>query len=69
MGYVDSSGHNGICPEKEAAIKKLIEGGYTKEEAENYYKCLQDRGGSDLFYKIKDNDIDLRGKILVIERL
>lgn len=27
----------------------------------NYYKRPQNRGGSDLFFKLGDNDIDLRG--------
>ena len=48
VGYVDPSGHD-ACPKKQSALDTLMAAGFTKNQAEKYYKKLQ--------RKYKDIDI------------
>ena len=43
VGYVDPSGYNSICPEKEAVTNKLMDLGFTKEQAESCYENFRNR--------------------------
>ena len=58
--YVDPSGFaRKTCPEKESAINTLTEAGFTKEQAESYYRRLKDKNGKDTAIKeIKDKYVD-----------
>ena len=55
--YVDPSGHNGMCPEKAAAIKKLMdEEGLTEEQAKKRYESLRNKSGSDSVKRMNVGD-------------